>query len=200
MLSGARACYASRMPRFLPVLAVLLFAAACARPDHIEIDPRAPRLSRKGESLRLHAKLMDRGGKVYPQERAEWKSRDPFVAGVSGEGEVTALSSGHTMLTATWNELSAEVPLEIDLVEALQIDPGTVTLLQSDEPVKIKVVALGLDGHPLRDREVHLVSGDPKVARVDPEGRVWPVAPGDVVVRASIDDKEGEIAVHVRTK
>jgi len=185
------------MLRFLPLLLLL---SACARPDHIEIDPRAPRLSRKGETLRLHAKMMDRGGKVYPMESAQWTSRDPFIAGVTREGEVTALSSGHTVLTATWNELSAEVPLEIDLVEALQIEPGSLALLQSDEPVKVKVVALGLDGHPLRDREVRLVPADPKVARVDPEGRVWPVAPGDTVVRAAIDDKEGEVAVHVRAK
>ncbi len=135
----------------MPRLVLLALVLACARPDHIEIDPRAPRLSRKGESVHLHAKLMDRAG-----------------------------------------------PLEVDLVEALQIDPGTLELAQSAEPVKIKVVALGLDGHPLRDRKVHLVPADPRVARVDPEGRVWPVAPGDAVVRANIDDKEGEVAVHVR--
>ena len=185
------------MPRLLLVLVVL---AACARPDHIEIDPRAPRLSRKGESVHLHAKLMDRAGKVFPMEAAAFRSRDPFIAGVSPAGDVTALSSGHTVLTASWNELSAELPLEVDLVEALQIDPGVLELSPSADPVKIKVVALGLDGHPLRDREVHLVSADPKVARVDPEGRVWPVAPGDVVVRANIDDKEGEVAVHVRAR
>lgn len=183
------------MPRSLLLVFVL---AACARPDHIEIDPRAPRLSRKGESVRLHGKLMDRAGKVFPMEAAAWKSRDPFIAGVSPAGDVTALSSGHTVLTASWNELAAEVPLEVDLVEALQIEPGTLELAQSADPVKIKVVALGLDGHPLRDREVHLVSADPGIARVDPGGRVWPVAPGEVVVRAAIDDKEGEVAVHVR--
>jgi hypothetical protein len=182
------------MPRLLP----LLLLAACARPDHIEIDPRVPRLSRKGETLRLHAKMTDRGGKVFSQERAAWKSRDPFIAGVDENGSVTALSSGHTVLTARWNELSAEVPLEIDLVEALRIEPAALELPASADPVKLSVVALGLDGHPLRDREVHLVSRNPEVARVDPEGRVWPIAPGDAVVRATIDDKEGEIAVHVR--
>lgn len=176
----------------------LLLFIACARPDHIEIDPRAPRLSRKGETLRLHAQMMDRGGKVFPQERAEWSARDPFIAGVDQNGEVTALSSGHTVLRATWNELSAEVPMEVDLVEALRIEPSSLTLPASADPVKINVVALGRDGHPLRDREVHLVSANPAIARIDPQGRVWPVAPGDVSVRAAIDDKEGEIAVHVR--
>lgn len=177
---------------------LLLLFIACARPDHIEIDPRAPRLCRKGETLSLHAQMMDRGGKAYPQERAEWSARDPFIAGVDQNGDVTALSSGHTVLTATWNELSAEVPLEVDLVEALRIVPASLTLQASADPVKIDVVALGLDGHPLRDREVQLISANPAIARVDPEGRVWPVAPGDATVRAAIDDKEGEIAVHVR--
>jgi hypothetical protein len=176
----------------------LLALTACARPDHIEIDPRAPRLSRKGESLHLHARMMDRAGKVFSQERASWKSRDAFVAAVDESGTVTALGSGHTVVTAVWNELSAEVPLEVDLVEALRIEPAALELPASAEPVKLSVVALGLDGHPLRDREVHLTSADPAIARVDPEGRVWPVSPGDVVVRAKIDDKESEIPVHVR--
>jgi hypothetical protein len=183
----------------MPRLALMLFAlAACARPDHIEIDPRAPRLSLKGESLRLHARMMDRGGKVFAQERAVWKSRDPMIAAVDESGTVTALGSGHTLLTAEWNELSADVPLEVDLVEALRVEPASLELPASKGPVKLSVVALGLDGHPLRDRQVHLTSADPAVARVDPQGRVWPVAPGDVLVRATIDDKESGIPVHVR--
>src|SRR3954468_6725458 len=194
MWPARRSCYAFPMLRLLP----FLLLAACARPDHIEIDPRAPRLLRKGDALHLHAKMMDRGGRVFAQERAVWKSRDPFIAGVTPDGDVTALSSGHTVITAVWNELTADVPFEVDLVEALQIDPGVLELKQSADPVKINVVALGLDGHPLRDRQVHLVSANPAVARVDPEGRVWPIAVGDVTVKAAIDDKEGEIAVHVR--
>jgi hypothetical protein len=184
------------MVRLMPVLLVL----ACARPDHIEIDPRAPRLSRKGETLHLHAKMMDRSGKVFSQERASFRSRDPFIAAVNDSGDVMGLSSGHTVITATWNELSADVPLEVDLVEALQIEPGTLELSPSGDPVKIDAVALGLDGRPMRDRPVHLVSANPAVARVDPEGRVWPISPGDATVRASIEDKQGEIAVHVRSK
>jgi uncharacterized protein YjdB len=137
-------------------LLLLAFAVtACARPDHIEIDPRAPRLLHKGEAVRLHAKMTDRSGKIFSQERASWTSRDPFVAGVDANGAVTALSSGHT-------------------------------------------VVIGLDGHALRDREVHLASDNPAVARVDPDGRVWAVTPGDAVVRAKSDDKEAELRVHVR--
>src|SRR5436853_7691068 len=119
MQPPASGCYHHNMLRLLPLLMLI----ACARPDHIEIDPRAPRLSRKAESLKLHAKMMDRSGQVFPQERAAFVSRDPFIAGVDENGNVTALSSGHTVIKASWNELTAEVPFEVDLVEALRIEP-----------------------------------------------------------------------------
>ena len=179
-------------------LLLCLAVAACSRPDHIEIDPRAPRLTIKGESVRLHARLLDRTGHDFPTERAAWTTRDPFVAAVDENGELTGLSSGHTVATASWNELTAQVPVEIDLVEALRLVPASLDLAASAGPAQLSVAALGLDGHALRDREVHLVSADPSIARVDPDGRVWPVAPGDAVVRARADDKESEIAVHVR--
>ena len=182
--------------RFL--LLACLAASACARPDHIEIDPRAPRLTHRGEAVRMHARLRDRSGQDFSRERATWTTRDPFVAGVDANGAVTALSSGHTIATATWNELHADVPVDVDLVEALRVDPPSLELASSADPVALGVTAIGLDGRPLRDREVHLTSANPAVARVDTEGRVWPVAPGDAVVHAKIDDKESEIAVHVR--
>ena len=180
------------------LLLCLFAASACSRPDHIEIDPRSPRLTHKGESLRMHAKLLDRTGRDFPTERAVWKTRDPFVAAVDANGALTGLSSGHTVATASWNELTAEVPVEVDLVEALRLSPTSIDLAASAEPVQLTVTALGLDGHAMRDREVHLLSANPAVARVDPDGRVWAVSPGDAVVRARIDDKESEIAVHVR--
>ena len=180
------------------LLLCLLAVSACSRPDHIEIDPRAPRLAHKGEAVRMHANLLDRTGRDFPTERASWKTRDPFVAAVDANGALTGLTSGHTVATASWNELSAEVPVEVDLVEALRLEPSSLDLASSAEPVKLTVTAIGLDGHALRDREVHLFSADPTVARVDSDGRVWAVAPGDAVVRARVDDKESEIAVHVR--
>jgi hypothetical protein len=187
-----------RLPWLLPCLCVALAGAGCERPDHIEIDPRMPRLTHKGETVRLHGKLMDRNGHIFSTERASWSSRDPFVAAVDKDGLVAALSSGQTVIAARWNELSAEVRVEIDLVEALRVSPERVELSVSGEPVKLEALALGLDGRPLRDRAVHLASQNPSVARVDPEGRVWGLAPGEAVVRAKLDDKEAEVHVVVK--
>ena len=188
----------SQRSPLLFALACAFLGTACERPDHIEIDPRMPRLTHKGETVRLHGKLMDRHGRVYSTERAAWASRDPFIAAVDKDGLVAALSSGHALLTARWNELSADVPLEIDLVEALKVEPEALEIATSGEAVKLSVTPLGLDGRPQKDREVHLTSLQPGVARVDPEGKVWGVAPGEAWVKARIDDKEAQIHVTVK--
>ena len=179
-------------------LALGLLSAACERPDHIEIDPRMPRLTHKGETVRLHGKMMDRHGRVFSGERAQWTSRDPFVAAVDANGQVAALSSGHTVITARWNELAADVPLEIDLTEALKVENDHVEVSINGDAVKLGVTPLGLDGRPQKDREVHLTSMKPEVARVDPEGKVWGVNAGEAVIKAKIDDKEAEIHVVVK--
>jgi hypothetical protein len=184
----------TRAIALLPLLAAL----ACGRPDHIEIEPRAPRLTRTGELVRLRALLVDRGGRVFARERASWSSRDPFIAAVDADGQVAALSSGHTVLTARWNELVAEVPLEVDLVEALHVEPGTLALTAGDQPVQLRVRPLGLDGRPQRDRQVRLVSGAPGVASVDPEGRIWPLCAGEAWVLARVDHQEAAVRVVVR--
>jgi uncharacterized protein YjdB len=179
-------------------LSLALLSLACERPDHIEIDPRMPRLTHKGETVRLHGKMMDRQGRVFSSERATWASRDPFVAAVDANGQVAALSSGHTVITARWNELAADVPLEIDLTEAIKVESDRIEVPLSGDAVKLDVTALGLDGRPQKDREVHLTSQRPEIARVDPEGKVWGVSAGEAVVKAKIDDKEAEIHVVVK--
>ena len=191
--SSTRSSHASAL-----AAALALLASACERPDHIEIDPRMPRLTHKGETVRLHGKLMDRHGRVYSTERAVWSSHDPFVAAVDKDGLVAALSSGHAVVTARWNELSADVPLAIDLVEALRVEPESVTVSLSGDAVQLSVVPLGLDGRPQKDRAVHLTSLQPGVARVDPEGKVWGVSAGEAMIKAKIDDKEAQIHVTVR--
>ena len=194
-------CYSQPMQRNARIalwLGLALCGAACERPDHIEIDPRMPRLTHKGETVRLHGKLMDRHSRIFSTERAAWTSRDPFVAAVDKDGMVAALSSGNTVITARWNELTADVRLEVDLVEALKLEPDKLEISSNGDAVKITVTPLGADGRPQKDREVHLTSLQPAIARVDPEGKVWGVAPGEAVVKAKIDDKEAEIHVTVK--
>jgi hypothetical protein len=191
----------TRRARLLaPAMGFALLASACERPDHIEIDPRMPRLLHKGETVRLHGKLIDRQSHFYPTEHAAWSSRDPFIAAVDANGDVAALSSGHTVITARWEELSADVPVEVDLVESVKVSPDVVTVKLDGDSVKLTAAALGLDGRARSDREVHLTSANTAIARVDNEGQVCGVAVGQTTVHAKSDDKEAQIAVTVVKK
>ena len=84
------------------LLLCLLAVSACSRPDHIEIDPRAPLLAHKGEAVRLHAKLLDRTGRDFPTERASWKwpagsasgAKSPVAAASNRSAPVHSSSSG----------------------------------------------------------------------------------------------------------
>ena len=180
--------------------ALALLCSACERPDHIEIDPHMPRLQHKGESVRLHGKMMDRRGTIFPTERATWTSRDPFIAAVDANGEVAALSSGHTVITARWAELSAEIAVEVDLVESLKADPDQLTLKVDADPTKLQVVALGIDGKVRANRDIRFTSSNPAIVRIDGGGSAWGLAVGEALIHAKSDDKQTDIKVTVVKK
>lgn len=187
-----------RTTRLAAAALLSLTALACERPDHIEIDPHMPRLTRKGETMKLHGKMMDRNGRIFATERATWTTRDPFVAAVDDSGTIAALSSGHTEITAHWNELSATVPVEIDLVEAVKFEKDSLELKADGDAVKLNVTALDHQGHAQKDREIHIVSLSPEIARVDSEGKVWGLKAGVARVQAKIDDKTADATVTVK--
>jgi hypothetical protein len=111
------------------------------------------------------------------------------VANVDEHGTVTAVASGHTVIAARSGGLRAEMPVEVDLVERLEARAGALRLTLADQPARPAVVAIGRDGQPRFDREISFTSEDPRIARVDPEGHVWPVNPGQTVVKARVEDK-----------
>ena len=185
------------MPRPLFAALCIVPLLGCLPPDHIDVDPASPHLTRRGDTIRLHGRVMDRAGKQHVRERAFWISSNPAVATVSELGDLTAVSSGRAIITARAGSLRAEVPAQVELVESLRVEPAQVQLSPESEPLKLAVSAIGHDGHPVLDRAVSFKSADPEIVRVDPEGRLWALTPGDAVVRASVDDKEARIAVHV---
>jgi len=184
------------MRRALLISPVLIFLG-CMGPDHISIEPASPRLVRKGETVRLKGHAADRMGRVFVGERAFWTSRDPKVAAVTEQGEVAAVGSGHAVIEARIGSLRAEVGVEVDLVEKLAVDQPLVELSVTDDPVKVPMRALGLDGQPRLDRQITYTCSAPAVARVDPEGRIWGMEPGEAVITGKHEDKTAEVRVRV---
>jgi len=175
-------------------LTLAVFAlTACQKASHIEIEPRQPVLKTKGDGVQLLGKVMS-GKTQFPKERVKWSVADAKVAEVDEKGRVKAVASGRTTVTATYGELTAEVPVEVSLIEGLRSQVNEVTLsYEAGDPAKPMVEALGYDGRPLRDRPVFFRTANEKVCRVDGGGQIWPTEMGETVVTAYADDKTLDI-------
>jgi eukaryotic-like serine/threonine-protein kinase len=66
-----------------------------------------------GESARLLAEPLDRGGDLLPDRPVEWASSDEGIAGVSAEGVVTARAPGSATITARAGAASGTVRLSV---------------------------------------------------------------------------------------
>jgi hypothetical protein len=173
-----------------------LAGAACSRVDYVEIDPSQVVLKRRGEGLGLRAKPKNRNGVYYPRMPITWKSDDPKVVTVDEAGQLSAVGSGHALVTAAAGGQTAQVEVDVQTVETVRISPNKTSMNVDDGAFRPQIEALGGQGHVLKGRTIEMKSGDDNVADVDGE-QVWPVGPGHTTVTVRADDRTAPIDVTV---
>lgn len=178
-----------------------LLLASCLKPDHIELEPTQVTFTRRGDQLWVHALYKDSRGKQYTREHGTWSSSDEKVVKVDSvqrPGNLLAVGPGHATVTVKSDDgLEAEVPVEVNTVEKLQVSPQPIALSVDGERVLVKVLALDVDGHPLKDRKAHLKCTNEKICNSDGEG-VWPAGdPGTTTLEVSLDEHELAVPVIV---
>jgi hypothetical protein len=173
--------------------------AACARVDYIEIEPNQVTLRRRGEGMWLRAKPMSRNGVYYPRLPVVWSSDNPKACTVDGVGRISAVGSGHAVITAEVYGHKATVDVDVETVEAVRIEPSTVTMLEDAPAFHPKVIPLDGEGHELRGRTIDMKAADPNVIDVDGEN-LYPVSPGHTLVTVRADDRKADIDVTVVAK
>ena len=143
-------------------------------------------MKRRGEGMGLHAKPKSRNGVYYPRMAISWKSDDPKVVTVDAAGQLTAVGSGHTLVTAAAGGQTAQVEVDVQTVESVRITPNKAELTVDSPAFHPQVDPLDGQGHVLRGRTIEMKSGNEDVADVDGE-QVWPIGPGHttVTVRAT---------------
>jgi hypothetical protein len=173
--------------------------AACARVDYVEIEPNQVNLRRRGEGQWLRAKPMSRNGVYYPRLPVTWTSDNPKACSVDSVGRITAVGSGHAVITAEVSGHKASVDVDVQTVERVQIEPATVTMAEDAAAFHPKVIPLDGDGHELRGRTIDMKAADPNVIDVDGEN-LYPVSPGHTLVTVRADDRKADIDVTVVAK
>lgn len=190
-----------RIVSVLSAVACLLALGACNKPDYIEIEPKELTFTKRGDSsvwARIIAK--SRQGRTFPGVKASWKSSDESVFKVDEAGRVESVGPGRAILTARYDGLEAEAPVEVITVEKIAVEPMTLELDMETGSKSLKIVAFDHKGRELKGRNrPRTKCGDEKVC-TSAEESIFPSNPGATVLTVSVEGQQVEIPVTVTEK
>lgn len=170
----------------------LALAAACSRkPASVDISEKKVTIYGVDHSRRLTAQVRDKKGQPVEQATATWASSDAAVAEAEPGGRIVAKKAGKANVTASYEGLSATVPVEVVDVATIEMAAPQIFLIgPAGTAVPLTCNVKDSHGKSLALKPVW-TSSDSKVATVSGEGVVTSVAPGTTTIIASIGDTKG---------
>ncbi len=183
--------------RTLRVAAFGALAVGCsAKPAAIDVSPRSVKIYGLERNQRLTGALMDRKGQPIPGA-LQWSSSRTAVVTVDGAGKLQSKGEGHAVVTASFQKLSASVPVEVIDVKTIELAPATAHLVgPAGTTIALSAVVKNSKDRPA-SRPVSWRSLTPRVAKVSPDGLVTSVAPGTAAIIARVGDIEAASEVVV---
>ena len=190
----------------LCVLGTVLVAAACSRkPASIQITVDAAGKGKRSKdvkiygldrSQRLSAQVLDRNGKGFEQATATWSSSNDNVEAEPG-GRIVAKKPGKSMVTATYETVSAQIPVEVVDVASIEITPVSLPLTgPAGTAIPVSFTVRDSRQKPVNIK-LEWSSADSKIAIVSEGGLVTSVAAGSTTIIARIGDIQGGCDVNV---
>jgi Tol biopolymer transport system component len=165
----------------------------------VEVAPRVDTLHTVGRTVQFSAIAFDSTSSILPFAKAHWTSSDPAVARVDTAGLVTVTGAGTAKIIARVGTAADTASLVVrQVVRFLIVTPGLDTLTAIADTSRIVAVARDSLHFPIPNPVVTWATGDPKIATVDPTGRVTAAANGVVLVTASSEGQSAFATVLVR--
>lgn len=153
---------------------------------------------KQGESVQLTAVARDQFGTVMAGRTATWTSSAPTVATVSATGVLQALAGGSVTATATIDGVSGTLALTITPRLTTTVSVTSPTLApQLGETVQLTAVARDQFGDVMSGKAATWSTSDPGIATVSTNGLLQTLAPGSVLVSATIDGVAGSLSLTV---
>ena len=188
------------------VLGVGLAAAACSRkPASIQITvdtaakgkrPKDVKIFGLERSQRLSAQVLDKNGKGFEQATATWSASNDNVEAQPG-GRIVARKAGKSKVTATYESVSAEIPVEVVDVASIEIVPVSLPLTgPAGTAIPVSYTVKDSKQQPV-DIKPEWSSANPKIATAADGGVVTSVAAGTTTIIARIGDIQGGCDVNV---
>jgi len=191
--------------RLTTLSAVLAFviglaAAGCGPAyEKIEIDPRgneASPLRSVGETLDLRAFGVNAGKVRVQLDPVTWSSSNEKVATVDARGKVKAVGSGHSNISAKWQEQGDVAPVAVSIIAKLEVTPAGPLTMKRWEEMQFKAVVKNELGDTITSGKCSwTLSGVTAVANQD--GMVRAREPGQEKLLVKCMNKTVEVPITV---
>jgi len=185
------------MRRHLPGILLLMLAAACSsKPAAIDVSPKTVKIYGLKKVQRLTGRIMDKKGVPLRAGTIQWSSSKSDVVTVDGSGKLQSQKEGRSIVTASFEKLSAQVPVEVVDVKSIEIAPASAHLVgPTGTTIALTAVVRNAEGKPVA-RPMTWTSSKPAVATIS-EGTVTSVGPGTTTIIGRVGDVQGASEVVV---
>ena len=188
------------------LLGAVLAAAACSRkPTTIQITVDTPGKGKHSKdvkiygldrSQRLTARVLDKNGQAFDQATATWGASNENVEAEPG-GRIVARKPGKSMVTAKYEGITAQIPVEVVDVASIEITPVSLALTgPAGTAIPVSYTVKDSKQKSI-DLQPEWSSADTKIATVSERGVVTSVAAGTTTIIARIGDIQGGSDVNV---
>ncbi len=186
------------MRRVLWIALSAAVAGACSnKPAAIEVSPRPVKIFGLQRTQRLTGSIVDRKGRPIRADSLSWSSSKADVVTVDGSGKLQSKAEGKSVVTATFQNLSVQVPVEVVDVQSIEIVPASARIVGPvGTTVQLSAAVKNSKGAPI-SWPILWTSSRPRVATISADGRVTSVGPGTATIVARIGDLQGATEVIV---
>ncbi len=189
-------------------LAATALGAVCAltlscgqKPASIQVTPAKVKIYGLERPLRLVARVLDKKGQpVAEPPMLSWSSSKPDVVEVDGSGRLLSKKEGKTAVTASLENLSTQIAVEVLDVKVVEVTPLTARLVGPPGSLLPLQAAVKNSLDQAIGVPVTWSSSDEKVATVSPDGVVTSAGAGKATIVAKVGDLQtgAEVAVDTR--
>ena len=110
---------------------------------------------------------------------------------MDGSGKLESLKEGRAVVTASFEKLSVQVPVEVVDVKSIEIAPASAHLVgPTGTTIALTAVVRNAEGKPV-SRPMTWTSSKPAVATISGEGAVTSVGPGTTTIIGRVGDIQG---------
>jgi trimeric autotransporter adhesin len=152
-----------------------------------------------GQTLQLTVSLTDDQGQALTGRQVSFATSNVQVATVSATGLVTGVAPGTVMITASSEGMSGTASLTVtpEPVASVDIFPANGSIVVGST-LQLFASPRNALGQTLTGRTITWSSGAPGLASVSATGLVTGLTPGNAVVLASVEGKQGSALIIVR--